>query len=317
MALADGVTQSEMQCWDNCAEQWYLGYNLMLYKRGKFSWALTYGGWIHAALEEFYRTGGKRWHIDPIIKDRQFISHEYLAEEDYWIGLANVQMSCYASFYKHDFQIMKPIAVEEIVDYDFEGIRLKAMIDLNAQDLLSKAPAFYIWDHKTAGKLDRKAVIGWDFRFQFMFYCWLGTKVEKWKKYPNKGFVINAIKKPEIKQGVNQSVASFLQRVQSDMMERPEQYYYREKLILTKDRIQNFETNILRPKLNRIKLLRDPKVSDDIKIMLLRNKNSDHCVSKYGSVCEFLPACQHGFSVEQHQYRKREHKHQELITEGE
>lgn len=306
-----------MQCWDNCPEQWYLGYNLMLHKRGKFSWALTYGSWMHSALEEFYRTKGKRWHINPVIPHREFVSHEHLSEEAYWIGLAEVQMSCYASYFKNDFQLMQPHAVESVIDLEFEGIRLKGMVDIYAKDLTRKTPAYFVWDHKTTGRIDRTTVLGWDFRFQFMFYCWLASRVAEWKKLPCHGFFINAIKKPQIKQGVNQTIEAFLHRVQNDMMDRPEQYYYREKLLLTKDRLQHFEDNILKPKLNRVRLLRDPKVSNEIKVALLRNKNTDHCISKYGSVCEFLPACQHGLDIEQHQYRKREHKHQELIAESE
>lgn len=290
----------------------------MLYKRGKFAWPLTFGNWMHGALEEFYTTKGKRWSIDAQIKDRQFVSQEMLALEDYWKGVAEVQMSCYASHFKHDLKIMEPVAIEEIVDFEFEGIRLKGMVDVYAKDLTTKKSSdYYVWDHKTTGRIDKTTVLGWDFRFQFMFYCWLAARIPKWKSYPVKGFIVNAIKKPAIKQGVNQTLDSFLQRLQSDMMERPEMYYYREKLHLKPGDLQHFETQILRPKLNRIKLLFDPNVRDEIKTIILRNKNTDHCVSKFGSVCEFLPACQHGFDIEGHQFRKREHKHNELITETE
>lgn len=314
-SLADGLTQSEMQTWDNCAEKWYLGYNLMLHKQGKFSWPLAYGGWIHGALEEFYTTRGKRWSLDCKIKDRNFVSHESLADEDYWKGVAEVQMACYASHFKHDCKIMKPIAVEEIIDFTFEGIRLKGMVDIFAQDLTSKKPAYYVWDHKTTGRIDKTTVFGWDFRFQFMFYCWLATKIDKWKDLPCKGFIINAIKKPQLRQGTNETLNGFLQRLQIDMQQRPENYYYREKLLLKTGNLDHFENQILRPKLNRIKLLHDPKVSHEIKTIILRNKNTDHCVSKFGSVCEFLPACQYGLEIEGHQFRKRENKHQELMSE--
>lgn len=316
-SIGEGLTQSEMQQWDNCPEKWYLGYNLMLHRRGKFAWPLVYGGWMHSALEEFYTTKGKRWSLDTTIKDKAFIAHEQLAQEDYWKGVAEVQMSCYASHFKNDSKIMRPVAIEEIIDFEFEGIRLKGMVDIFAQDLTTKEPSYYVWDHKTTGRIDKTTVLGWDFRFQFMFYCWLATKIDKWKGLPCKGFMVNAIKKPAIKQGVNQSLDSFLQRLQSDMMERPEQYYYREKLLLKKGNLEHFENQILRPKLNRIKMLFDPNISDDIKASLLRNKNTDHCISKYGSVCEFLPACQHGLAIEGHQYRKREVKHQELVSETE
>src|SRR5262245_44633731 len=96
--IDEGFTQSEMQLWDNCPEKWYLGYNLMLQQRGKFSWALQYGTWIHAAMEEFYATKGKRWRVDPIVPNKQFLSAQIMAEHGYWAKLAQLQMEIYASF---------------------------------------------------------------------------------------------------------------------------------------------------------------------------------------------------------------------------
>lgn len=314
-SIADGLTQSEMQTWDDCPEKWYLGYNLMLHKIGKFSWPLVYGHWIHGAWQEFYTTKGKRWSLDTTIRDRQFIAQENLIKEDYWRGVAEVQMSCYASHFKNDHKIIKAVGIEEIVDIWFEGFRLKGMIDLYSQDLTCKNPSYFVWDHKTTYMLNRAVVLGWDFRFQFLFYCWIATKVKKWKDMPCKGFMVNAMKKPQLKQGVHESLDAFLQRLQNDMMERPEAYYYREKLLLSKDTLKRFEDNILRPKLNRLKLMLDPKVDPLIKITVLRNKNTNHCVSKFGSQCEFLKACQNGLETEGFQYRKRDVKHQELETE--
>lgn len=235
--------------------------------------------------------------------------------EDYWVGVARVQMEIYVSQFKHDFKISKSLAVEEIVDFTFEGIRLTGMIDRYAQDLTTKKKNdYYVWDHKTTARLDRTTTIGWDFRFQFMFYCWIASKLPKWKKFPCKGFMVNAIRKPQIKMNKGDTLDSFLQRLQSDMMERPEFYFYREVLHLKQGDLHHFESTILRPKLNRIKLLLDPKTSETTRQAFLRNKNTDHCISKFGQVCEFLPLCQHG-QDEAFQYRRREVKHLELISD--
>lgn len=315
--IGEGITQSEMQCWDNCPEKWYLGYNHMLHRVGKFSWALTFGSWMHGALQEFYTSKGKRWSLDTKIREKHFIHQDLLVQEDLWRGTAQVMMDVYTSLYKHDFKVLKPVAVEEVVDIVFEGIRLKGMIDLFAKDLTVKKDEYYVWDHKTTFKLDASIILGWDFRFQFMFYCWIAGKVEKWKKFHCNGFVINAIRKPVIKPNKNETLDGYLQRLQSDMLGRPEFYFHRDKLILKQGDMEHFENNILRPKLQRIRLLLDPKVDPKIKEFLIRNKNTDHCVSKFGQACEFLPACQHGLDVEGMQYRRREVKHQELMAEVE
>lgn len=309
--IGEGITQSEMQTWDNCSELWYLRYNLMLASRGRFSWALTYGSWMHAALEEFYLTKGKRWHIDPVVKNKEFLSAKVLADFDYWAQLAEVQMSCYASRYKADFTFWKIKKVEHIVDIEWEGIRLKGMIDLLVKSLVHGG--YYVVDHKTTGRLDKQTVLGWDFRLQFMFYCWLARKL--WgEDFPIKGYYINAIKKPQLRKGINESIPTFLQRVQTDMMASDEKYYYRDRLILTKGSMKHFEDTILRPKLFRVRLLMDPKVKPEIKQAIIRNKNTDHCLH-YGQPCEFINACKNGLKLEQHSFRKREVKHQELEEE--
>lgn len=307
--IGQGLTQSEMQTWDNCAEKWYLGYNLLLARRGKFSWALTYGGWCHSAWEEWYSTKGKRWHWNPVIKDQKFLSAEVLSDMDYWQKLGKLQMEIYTSHYKGDFNFFKIEAVEEIVEVEFEGILLKGMIDLLVWS--NQFKGYYMIDHKTTGKLDKQVTMGWDFRLQFMFYCWLARK--KWgKDMPIKGYFVNAMKKPELKRGVNESVDSFLQRVQTQMLEEDKKYFYRERLLLTKDDLQYFEDHILRPKIERVKMLLNPKISDEIKMFLVRNKNTDHCLT-YGKPCEFMAACRKGLHLEKESFRIRPYKHEELI----
>lgn len=310
--IGEGVTQSEMQTADNCGELWYLRYNLMLGLRGKFSWALTYGSWIHAALEEFYKTKGKRWHIDPVIRDKQFLRGDTLKDIDYWTQLAEVQMSIYASHYKGDFAFWQIKQTEFIVDFEFEGIRLKGMIDLFVKSLVHKG--YYVVDHKTTGRLDKQTVLGWDFRLQFMFYCWLAWKM--WgDELPVHGYYINAMKKPQLRRNPDkESIPAFLQRVQTDMMANDEKYFYRERLRLKKGDLQRFEDTILRPKLFKIKLLLNPKVDDSIKAAIIRNKNTDHCMH-YGQPCEFMRACQHGLELEKFSFHRRKVKHQELVEE--
>lgn len=309
--IGEGVTQSEMQTMDNCGEKWYLRYNMLLGLRGSFSWALVYGGWIHAALEEFYKTKGKRWHIDPVIQGKEFLQGAMLKDIDYWRQLAELQMSIYASHYKGDHAFWRTKEVEFIADFEFEGVRLKGMIDLFVESKVHKG--FYVVDHKTTSRLDKQTVLGWDFRLQFMFYCWLAWKM--WgKEFPVMGYYINAMKKPQLRRGVKETIPQFLQRVQTDMLGEPDKYFYRERLRLKKGDLQRFEDTILRPKLFKVKLLMNPKVSTDIKAAIIRNKNTDHCMH-YGQPCEFLRACQHGLTLEKFSFHRRAVKHQELQEE--
>lgn len=308
--IGEGLTQSEMQCWDNCAEKWYLGYNLKLTKKGKFSWALTYGSWIHASLEEFYRTKGKRWSWSPDMpaQDRQFLTQDQLAEQEYYQKLGKIQMEIYASHYKGDASFMEIEATEEVVDMTFEGVRLKGMLDVFFYSKAHKG--FYVMDHKTTGRLDRQVIMGWDFRLQFMFYCWLAKQV--WgKTMPVKGYFINAMKKPQLRQKMGESLQQFLTRIEVDMKQKDDEYFYRDRLILKQGDMDHFENEILRPKLQRVKALFDPAIPNSVKGFLLRNKNTDHCLT-YGQPCEFLNVCKHGLEPERANFFIREHKHEEL-----
>lgn len=313
-SLADGMTQSEMQMWDNCPEKWYLRYNLKLSRKGEFSWATTYGGWIHAALEEFYLTKGKRWSLNTEMKEGFGLMPPALQDMyEYYKGLAKIQMECYASLYKNDFDIWKIRKTEFVVDFVYKGIRLKGMIDVFVKDLMHGG--YYVVDHKTSYAINRGIVMGWNFRFQFMFYCWLAWKM--WgDKFPIKGFYINAIKKPQLRRGKAESVPAFLKRINKDMLQRPEMYFYRERIRLKKGDLIRFEKTILDPKLQRVRMLRDPKVSDKVKGMLMRNKNTDHCFT-YNKPCPYLHACMNGLKAERHQYYVRDVKHQELASDSE
>lgn len=314
--IAEGFTQSEMQMLDDCPEKWYLTYNMMLKKRGAFSWALQYGTWIHSALEEWYTSGCRSYTWEPEIPMhvKKFLSAPMLALEEYWREIGRVQMQVYVSHYKKDrkvLQLLQKLGAEQIVDLSFEGIRLKGLIDLPIKHLLRNAN--FIMDHKTCSRLDKQTTMGWNFRFQFIFYNWLAWKA--WPEYKFKGTIINAIKKPALQfNPQKESVHEHTQRVQESMMEKPDEYFYREPLLLTKGNLQEFEDTILKPKLHRIKLFRDPKISDEIKFAILRNKNTSHCVA-YGQACPFLPACQHGLETEAFQYHVRETKHEELNNE--
>lgn len=306
----DGFTQSETTLWDNCGEAWYLRYNMMLSKKNQFSWALTYGSWIHDALEGFYKSGGKLKQWNPKVDLSLLKKLKQDEMESYWKAVGQAQVDVYFNHYKNDFKHfdINPKLVETIIETEYQGVRLKGMVDLPVK----LDGGYYIMDHKTTSRIDKKVLMGWDFRFQFMFYVWLAKR--QWPDLKIKGFIPNAIKKPEIKLKVNESHFEFAERVRMDMRDRCELYFWRDTCIIKKDDMDHFEREILQPKIDRLKFMLDTKVPDKYKAAIVRNKNTDHCL-RYGQPCEFLPLCQHGFAIEGFQYKRREVKHEELDAE--
>jgi hypothetical protein len=127
-------------------------------------------------------------------------------------------------------------------------------------------------------------------------------------------FTVNGLKKPELRIGKTESIETFVSRIRQDMIQTPEKYFKRIPMDRIAGSMEHFEERVLRPKLNRIRLLTEASTSGIVLESLARNQNTGNCV-KYGSTCQFMPICQHGFKLEGFQYTRREHKHEELETE--
>lgn len=299
-----GFTQSEIGTWDDCAEKWYLGYNHRLERKGGFEWHFVYGDAVHEALAHFYRTGemqvaSLQFPEGVILTSKQ----EY--ERDMWQAILEVQLERYAIHYADDLEVFSPWAVEELIEFEFEGVLLRGKIDLGYD--LDGLETDILSDHKTYGLDDYE---GWNFRFQFMFYIWL---VQKALKRKIKKFVVNGIRKPQLRQGKNESLASFAVRIKQAHIQEPLKYFTRHNLPMIKNSMEHFEERVLRPKLERIKALTQGKTPAIIIESLVRNQNTHTCV-RYGQTCEFLPICKHGYQRDGHFYTQRQDKHVELAT---
>lgn len=313
-SIVGGVTQSEMTTFDNCSEKWYLRYGQLLQRKGEFSMALHYGSAIHASLEEFYLTKGKRvsWNL-PEYPKGTIITGEMRDAMEQWNHVGAAQIQAYKSQYKNDFAVYDFADRIEIEPHvEFEGLILKGKLD--GYPMLKKDKGFYVFDHKTCSRLDGNQMDGWSFRFQFMFYVWLALKHPDYKKMPPSGFVINAIKKPELRRKQEESATQFAERVRLDMLTRPESYFFRDLRHLTKGDMQRFENDMLRPKLERLKYmygLADGAEAKRIQAAFLRNRNTDACFH-YGRKCEFFELCKNGWEIESPRFEVRENKHNEL-----
>jgi hypothetical protein len=315
-SIQQGFTQSEMTLFDDCSEAWYLNYGLMLEQKGNFSWAKLYGLAIHASLEEFYMSKGKRCSWDlPKLPKSIIMTSQMMEDFEYWDHVGRAQIEAYAQQYKDDFKIYDygdRIEVEPHIE--FEGLLLKGKIDA----LPKHNNAYYVKDHKTCSRLDQAALAGWGFRFQFLYYCWLASKHKDFAGKKIKGIIINAIKKPEIKMRVGEGVIGFAARVRMDMLERPDSYFYRDRGELLPGQLQRFEDEMLRPKVERLKFMLSAtkdKQNEQLKAAFLRNKNTNSCY-KWNKPCQFFDLCKNGIKVESARYTQRTTKHNELGSEN-
>lgn len=297
-----GFTQSEIGQWDDCAEKWYLGYNHRLELKGAFEWHFIYGDGVHESLESFYKTGEMK------IARLQFpdgVAPTAEQERDLamWQAILQIQMEQYAHYRQDDLEAWTPWAIEEVIETEYEGIKLRGKVDLGY--CIDGRKENILTDHKSYGLDDYE---GWNFRFQFMFYIWLAQRVLR--KGIHK-FEVNGVRKPQLRLGKNESIESFMVRIRQAMIQEPEKYFVRHPLPMIANSMEHFEKRVLQPKIERIKLLTQDTTSAMIIETLARNQVTATCV-QFGSKCQFLPICKHGSLREGHFYQCREHKHQEL-----
>lgn len=313
----EGWTQSELGTLAECGFKWKLQYDMGLRRKGSFSWALVFGDAFHRTLEDAYANAGvlRGGIAEMRFDDDVMLTADNQEEKEYYEMLLEVMVEVYLEHYALDFKTFRlepngieRVAVAEIVYRDIP-IKLTGKIDLHGTFGFSSIKM--IGDHKTCGQLSMVNVLGWDFRFQFMFYVWMLQQIVG--KHECGGFMVNAVKKTQLRQKKDESLRSFMSRVRSDMRTRPEEYFYRKHLPLTRGSMENFEENVLKPKLEKIAMLQNPNTPQEYVAATILDRNTDACF-KYGTnmPCQFLPICQNGLERELSNYEQRKHKHSEL-----
>lgn len=296
-----------MTTWDECSERWYRQYNERLRLPGTVAWPLVYGTAVHATLESYYKTGVVPTEFASLqIPSDVIMTADDEIEQEYWNAVLQVQMRRYFAYYNDDFQNLSviPEMTEQVLETVFDGIKLRGKIDLGHRP---KKGIVAQMDHKTSGRWSPDILNGWYFKFQFMFYPWLAQRATGIKVNE---FTVNAIIKPSIRVKKDESLGAFAARLEGDMIQDPTKYFKRVYLPISKGFFERFETEILQPKLNRIKALTSPTQSA-ILPSLVRNLNTNHCVRIGLGSCPYLPLCTHG-EAERFRYRVKPIKHEEL-----
>lgn len=304
--IAEGITQSELSCKDACAMKWNLRYNNRLTHRGYWSWTLEVGNAIHAFLDLRYNG----LEADPDIvrwatpSEDVIIDGAWEAEHYYWTQVIKGMQRGYIRRYRFEEAEFDIDAAETVVEREFFGFKLQGKIDLRGHRLVSTKPLPFMMDHKSTTRPELMAPEGWDMKFQFMFYSWLVAPLMDREVFD---FGINVIRKPSLRSTKNETPEAFAKRCEIDYVTRPDFYFLREYVPISKGMIEHFEEKVLLPKLE---LYSEGNHDWDRAPASMVNMNTNNCHS-FNSLCEFLPYCRHG-DVELFQYEQRKHKHEEL-----
>ena len=304
--LAGGVTQSELACLDGCPMKWNLRYNNLLQLRGAWSWQMAVGNAIHEFMRDRYRgldadTEKVRW---PEIGEDVYRSNEWEMEYTFWNGVIVAMQRAYVRRYKEEETTMEYDIVEQIVSREFMGFNLIGLIDGKGTCLVDSKQ--FIKDHKVTTRPDLMAPMGWDMMFQFMFYSWLCEPMLKGETFD---FILNVLRKPALRQTQRESYEGFVRRCSLDIIKRPDFYFVREPRPITRGAIRRFEEYVLKPKLQRLKLVRD---YPELAYPIITVPDTNNCFS-YNQLCEFYGICKNGWDIESYEYTQRPAKHTELI----
>lgn len=302
--VSEGFTQSEFSEM-SCFQRWNYRYNQLLVKPGTINFALTVGSIFHDAMEQFYATKGMRVHVATLqFKEYEVPSLADIEKQTYWNHVLPAMVEAYMIYYKADHVTWDIKAIEVELDFVYRGFRLRGKVDLN----LIQKNGRWIVDHKTMSRLNNTVVAGWDFRFQFMFYIWLMSKIS-----PDKimGYIVNGVKKPELRVKQHESIPAFAARVKEDMIINPDKYYYREEYPVTKGALEHFEKEVVDPKLDKIQfIIENP--GNPLAISLMKEKNTDECQKWGGMPCPYIDICRHGMDKMGFLYTTKPQKHEEL-----
>lgn len=271
----DGITQSEMTVMDECMFKWNMRYNRRLELEGYYRIPLMFGTAWHQ-FQEVFHGGGKVENGIPILS---FPENAVVVEGDedklkQYQWMLDGMCKGYAKFYKDDLKTFKWKFIEKEFEVEFMGLKFKFKIDR----LSTKGELF---DAKTTSMLRNDILAKWDFKFQFIFYAWGVFKAD----CPVNEFIVDVVKKPQIRPTKGEPLIAYGRRVEMDLLGKPDQYFYRNKVDVSKEVMANFQENILMPKIERWKLMNEAPGS-----LMWNNKNTEAC-HHYGETCQYFPIC--------------------------
>lgn len=302
--VSEGFTQSEFSEM-SCFQRWDFRYNQLLIKPGEIHFPFLVGTVFHDAMEQFYKTKGMRVNVATLqFGENDIPSLADIQKRDYWNHVLPSMVEAYMIHYKADPVIWDIMEIERELDITYRGYRLRGKVDLK----LRKKDGIWIADHKTSSRLNKDVVAGWDFRFQFMFYIWLMSKVD-----PDKlnGYIVNTVKKPELRVKQNETIQGFAARVKEDMIAEPFKYFHRDDYPINKGALEHFEREVVNPKIDKLQFIID-NPTHPVAIALMKEKNTSECQKWGGAPCAYIDICRHGMDKMQHLFIAKERKHEEL-----
>ena len=320
-----GVTKSLLETFLTCPQKLLLAY------RNRFSpiretEALEFGNIFHEALDGFYGQCSvrnlkrvNRWGVEWLeahlkaceqrdfarLQKQHSFDANWLQQTEKMYGVAWVTLKAYIQHWAKDAAEMDWEGLEETFAYPFDPLA-EGVIDRPTILLRGKRDGRYrdrsnklrLFETKTKGTIEEDAILDrMSYEIQVMMYD-LVTEREFGEQLG--GVDYNLVRRTQLRQGKNESLALFLQRVEADIEDRPDFYFIRYQVSIDRAEREQWFT--------------------EFKGILWRlccwwdgyghYRDSGACTAHFGR-CAFLPYCARG--EKSAMLTKREHVFPELV----
>jgi len=290
----DGITQGLIGSWMECKQKARIF--LQGYSSKYTSMALTYGTIGHAVLESVYQDiQSGALSLFPLPEDiKHYITHveklwrkenpradksalEYL---EHSLLLAEATLPKYFEYWSKDLKKMKWLNLEQGFKIPFETRDgRKVFIRGKMDGVFEMNKKTWLFESKFKSQIvEANLVDTLSYDLQVLLYSWALYKLTG--KVPA-GVLYNIVRRSGMKQGAKETVGQYIERCKKDIEKRPEYYFLRLEISLTKGDIVMFEEE-----LNDI-------VTDFLNWWEGKSghyKNTGMCIGKYGQ-CRYLPIC--------------------------
>ena len=280
----DGVTQSLLGGYLNCRQWAAFRTHRLCYASPSF--ALMFGNGWHWILEACYdavREQGAVYEWGQLIDEfveQMDPSGAHPSDVEKGLAFAEALYDPYWDYWAEDMDV-DWVAVESEFDVPYQfAPRSDAWTRLRGKrdGLVRRNGKLWLLETKTCSRLGSK---GFDdtltFSFQNLYYLFAAT-LEAGE--PIAGVLYNQVRKPQLRQGKNETFQAYAERCRVDIADNPENYFQRLEIIYTKQRQRQFVADL------RLQL-------DELSRWCLGDvptfKNTRACSGLW--TCDYLSAC--------------------------
>jgi len=290
----DGITQSFIHSFLTCREQTRLKYK-ELWTNKKSSLAIEFGSCYHWMLSKIYKNPDVLKNIDLLIKEYRKLwsvqnpvqGAKQCEQLELIFGIIKSMIPEYferwngdlSGKYKHGNSTVRPekwIAFEHRFKISYQYSDGKSTYLTGALDgcFYDKKKNLWLFETKTKGMIDEEGIQDiLPVDIQVMLYLY--AMQTEYKKRPE-GVLYNVIRRPGQRQLKDESLKSFLERIQKEVSnhKKYDHYFKRWELSITDKEMQDWKIEFLDPVMQEIRMWSEGK--------LPHYMNPDSLITKYG-----------------------------------